>query len=74
MTVFQLLIYSCVSLNGLDGELVSKMCRWDAREMFQTEASCGVAGTVEMGKPIWGDIYEDRTAAKFKCSPVSIRQ
>ena len=53
MTIFQLLVYSCVAANGLDGSLLSMTCRWDARQLFASEAGCSAFGASEMGKPIF---------------------
>ena len=73
MTVFQLFVYSCVTLNGWDGELISKMCRWDARDLHQTETKCAVAGANELGHPVYSDIAEDRRVEKMRCLPIGVR-
>jgi hypothetical protein len=70
--VFQLAVYSCVSLMGFDGLLLSKVCRWDLRALYATEALCSAAGDAEIGKPIWSDIAENRTIEQSRCGAVSV--
>jgi hypothetical protein len=72
MTIFQLLVYSCVVANSFDGDLMSKTCRWDLRGFYVAAYRCNEKGASLIGSPIFSDVYEDRKVDKFKCSPVSV--
>lgn len=77
MTIFQLLIYSCLATHGLDGELLSQTCRWDARDLYRERDKCERDGSAEIGRPI----HEfnvvlgagPRKAERHKCTPVAVR-
>ena len=70
MTIFQLLVYSCVSVNGLDGELMTKMCRWDQGKLYKTEAHCDEAGAARFMERMFSDVADDRHVEKHKCVKV----
>lgn len=70
MTIFHLLVYSCVTANGLDGELIAKTCRWDSRSLYTTTDRCEEAGARTLMSQIFGDVYEDRRVERHKCLPV----
>lgn len=72
MTIFQLLVYSCVAFNGLDGNLLSKTCRWDVRDLYSSELTCNSDGASWTGRPIFSDVAEDRKVERHKCSPIHV--
>lgn len=68
MTIFGLLLYSCVSSNGIDGELLSRTCRWDNQyPHYSTYEKCAAAGLKAIGTPVFSDTAEDRHVEKHKC-------
>lgn len=69
--VFQLLIYSCVTLNNLDGTLASKTCRWDQRSLYDTNAACAVAGRGYVGHPVF-ETDEWRLIEQTRCVALSV--
>jgi hypothetical protein len=69
MTVFSLLTYSCVTLLGFGGELISKTCRWDAGSFYQAESRCSEKGQSLIGNKVHSFMAEDRKIENFKCSP-----
>jgi hypothetical protein len=74
MTIFHLLVYSCISVNGLDGELLAKTCRWDDRDLYVTSARCEEAGAKTLMSQIFSDVYEDRRVERHKCMPVWVNE
>lgn len=74
MTIFQLLVYSCVSVNGLDGELMTKICRWDSRDLYVTTARCEEAGAKAFMSQIFSFEHiigeSHRHVEKHKCVKV----
>jgi hypothetical protein len=80
MTIFQLLVYSCITANGLDGELIAKTCRWDARALYVTTERCEEAGAKAFMSEIFGDSMnidnlgrpQIRRVEKHKCEKVTV--
>lgn len=72
MIIFSLAVYSCVSFNSFAGDLVSKQCRWDARDLYYKGASCEAAGAKSIGERIFGDVAEDRVVEKYRCGQTSV--
>ena len=70
MIFFQLLVYSCVTANGIDGSLLSKTCDWRRQEFYLKEEACKADGNGLIGHPIFSDTYEDRKIENFKCTPM----
>ncbi len=70
MTIFQLLVYSCVTANGLDGELLAKTCRWDTRDLYSTTDKCEEAGAANFMSQLGADLYEERRVERHKCVKV----
>lgn len=71
---FSLAVFSCVTFTNLSGDLVSKTCRWDDRGFYANEHRCRADGDAEIGRPIFGDVYEHRTVERYRCLPVLIRE
>lgn len=67
MTVFQLLIHSCLITNFSDGSLMSAECKWDNIGLLKFEQSCKTDGIRKIGSKI-----EDRTADQFKCLKLGV--
>jgi hypothetical protein len=55
MTVFQLVLHVCLTINGYDGTLTSKTCRWDAMSLYRSEDRCNEAGASQLMKEMFGD-------------------
>ena len=72
MTIFQLIVYSCVTANGLDGELLAKTCRWDTRDLYAKTDRCEEAGAaiLMLQFEVLSGLYEDRRVEKHKCIKV----
>jgi hypothetical protein len=74
MTFFQLMVYSCVTLNSpMYGELISKTCDWRARDFYVHQEICDSAGRREIGQPIFSDMDEDRKVEASRCIQLSAR-
>ena len=74
MTIFQLLVYSCVTANGLDGELLAKTCRWQVGSLYVAAAKCEEAGAARFMERMFSDIYEDLRVEKHKCVKVWVNE
>lgn len=75
MTIFQLFVYSCLTLNYFDGALLSKTCRWQSwGDPFVDSAKCERAGKDQLGHPIFSDVAEDRHIQKARCEPMAVTQ
>lgn len=76
MTIFQLMLYSCVVTNGLGGEMLSKTCDWRAAGLYRLEGKCGVEGSQEHGKPIheFSRVINStvRKVEMHKCVPLTV--
>lgn len=74
MTVFWLLTYSCVVATSLDGDLLSKTCRWsEGVSLYRAEDRCKAKGESLIGTKVHSFIAENRTIEKFKCVPVAVQ-
>ena len=72
MTVFQLMIFSCVrSTSPFDGELMQMSCSWEPASLYATKELCEVAGKSIIGNPIHSGIADGRKVEKTKCVPIS---
>lgn len=69
MTVFSLLVYSCVTINApLSGELLQKTCNWSQRGgLFATRDGC-LQASPPLGSPIFSDVADGRVVEAIKCS------
>jgi hypothetical protein len=67
MNIFHLLVYSCISSLGMDGELMEKTCQWDSRDVYTTSVKCEEAGAKVLMTQIFSDVAEDRRIEKHKC-------
>lgn len=76
MTIFQLLLYSCVVTNGHGGELLSKTCDWRPSAFYRSEGKCGVEGSQQHGKPVheFAVVLEasPRTIEGHRCQPITV--
>jgi len=75
MTIFNLLVYSCVTLTDFSGDLISKTCNWRPASNsmpYARKEVCEAQGQLLIGTPIFSDVYEDRRVDKFKCDSRSV--
>jgi hypothetical protein len=76
MTIFQLMLYSCVVNNGIGGELLSKTCDWRPSALYRVEGKCDVEGSQQHGKPIHEFSVSinstKRTIEMHKCIPLTV--
>lgn len=72
MTIFQLLLYSCVVTNGIGGELLSKTCEWRPAGFYLIEGKCGVESSQQHGKPMFEFVASNRTVEGHKCQPITV--
>ena len=71
MTVWTLLVYSCVTLTSLQGDLTSKTCSWNGGALYRTEGACGAAAP-KIGTPIFSDVADGRKVEKTRCDRLSV--
>ena len=74
MTVFSLLIYSCVTITApMSDELIQKTCAWDhgGGSLYMTQAGCEAAAP-PVGSPIFSDVADGRKVENTKCQPLSV--
>lgn len=73
MTVFQLMIFSCVrSTSPFDGEVMNMSCRWEPNGLYATEQLCEAAGREIVGNPIFSGVADGRKVEKTKCVPILV--
>lgn len=75
VTIFQLLLYSCVVSNGMDGLLMSKTCDWRPAGFYRVEGKCGVEGSQQHGKPVREFVVimgSPRKVEGHKCQPITV--
>lgn len=75
MTIFQLLLYSCVVTNGMDGLLLSKTCEWRASAFYRSEGKCGVEGAQQHGRTVHEFAFNPAASRKVethKCQPITV--
>lgn len=75
ITVFQLFIYSCVTLIApVSGELLEKTCSWSGGgSLYVSQVICE-ADAPEIGAPIFSDVADGRRVEKTKCEPHGVIQ
>ena len=75
MTVFSLLVYSCVTINApISGELLQKTCSWGQRGgLFATRDAC-LRASPPLHSPIFSDIADGRQVESIKCEPQPVQQ
>jgi hypothetical protein len=75
MTVFQLLVYSCVTINApISGELLQKSCNWSPRGLlFASEEACRKAAPA-VGSDVFSDVADGRKVEKTNCVSQSVLQ
>lgn len=77
MEIFALAIYSCVAVNDLSGDLVTKTCRWSSLQRhFSTRELCDAAAAAEIGKPVFSFQIvagqEQERVSQARCSLVAV--
>lgn len=76
MTVFQLAVYSCISVTSTFNGDYSKTCNWSAREMYTKEAKCNDVGMKALGEIVHEFSVvigaSPRKIETYSCNPVSI--
>ncbi len=73
MTVFSLLVYSCITINApLTGELMQKTCNWNGGQaLYMTEDLCKAAAPA-IGSPVFSDVADGRKIEGIRCQPVQV--
>jgi hypothetical protein len=70
MTIFQLFVYSCITLNApISGELLQKTCNWSegsGNSLYVSVAACESAAPAA-GTPVFSDVMDGRKVEKTKC-------
>ena len=75
MTVFSLLIYSCVTFNApLSGELLQKTCSWGQRGALYASRDACLRASPALGSPIFSDVADGRKVEDIKCSEQGVIQ
>ena len=72
MTIFQLLLYSCVSTHYTDGNPLTKTCDWRPDAFFAQEDQCKQNGTNELGHLVFSEAAEERRIEYFKCAETDV--
>ena len=66
MTVFELMLYACLTSNAFDG-IYSKTCAWHSRgEFYVSNEQCEVAGKRYIGADIIGDTMYANATHKYE--------
>jgi hypothetical protein len=75
VTVFQLFIYSCVTINApISGELLQKTCQWGQRGgLYATHEAC-LRESPSLNSPIFSDVADGRKVEAIKCAAQSVSQ
>ena len=76
MVVYQLMLFSCLTITSLDGDLASKTCQWQAEDFYDHEALCQVNGAAKVGHPVFRDvgvINSEEKIERHRCRKVTIR-
>lgn len=73
MTVFSLLVYSCVTITApLSGELMQKTCNWSPRGgLYATHEAC-LRASPALGSPIFSDVADGRTVENIRCAEQTV--
>ena len=74
MTLFQLFVYSCVTLNApIGGDLLQKTCQWGngITGFYARKESCE-ADAPAVGSPIFSDVVDGRKVELTKCDPITL--
>jgi hypothetical protein len=77
MIIFQLAVYSCVTVTSfMGGDVLSTTCRWDSRGLYAEQSRCDEDGFKAIGEPIheFSKIINatPRKVEKHACGPVSV--
>jgi hypothetical protein len=79
MTIFSLLVYSCVTItNGLGGggDALTMTCRWDQRGLYVDEGRCNEGGRAAAGELVHEFSVvvgaTPRKVEKHSCNPISV--
>ncbi len=76
MTIFQLAVYSCISITSTFNGDYSKTCNWTARQMYVKESKCNDDGIRSLGEIIheFSIIVgsSPRRIETYSCNPISI--
>lgn len=75
MTVFQLMVYSCVSLVApISGDLMQKTCTWAAQGALYAKQEACEANAPKIGSPVFSDVMDGRTVEKTHYAPQTVQQ
>jgi len=75
MTIFQLMVYSCVQYNIVPLMPYSDYtisCRWQPWGFHQSKESCEREAASQLGKPIFSDVADGRKVEKAQCADINI--
>jgi len=76
MTIYQLMVYSCLAVIDLHGDLVTKTCTWQPRQMFAQQVRCDEAGRASIGERIFRDSIQmgadPEKVERARCVPLSV--
>jgi hypothetical protein len=77
MTVWQLIVHSCITYGsgvaGISGEYSTTVsCRNDRASLYATEEICNQAAAKAQGRPIYSDVADGRKADDASCSAVTV--
>jgi len=73
MIVFEILVYSCITINApVSGELMQKTCNWSARSgLYTTQEAC-LAAAPTIGSDVFSDVADGRKVEKINCVPLQV--
>jgi hypothetical protein len=75
--IFELLIWTCIENHQMVDDSYIKSCRWHSRGYYANEMKCASDGQASLGQKVHQFeiiIGSDRTAEKFRCSVVPVKQ
>jgi hypothetical protein len=74
VTVFQLLIYSCVTITApISGDLVQKSCAWQPQGgLWAMQDQCE-ASAPKIGSSIFSDVADGRVVERTRCAPQAVQ-
>ena len=74
MTIFQLLVWSCVRATSFGGDVVSMQCDWSPWGLHVSEDTCKNRAAASIGVPIHSFIMNGRTVDEAKCVAVLVNE
>jgi len=75
MTVFSLLVYSCVTINSWPGgDLMSKTCKWSQEGALYASHEACLRASPALGEPIFSDVADGRKVEAIKCDAQNVIQ